>query len=110
MTGRICGTLVSLAAWLSPLELTGSAGDYVRSMILQASALPPSSLPGPSFIPLNEILAADRPFIEVYFMRHPPEMIMNNAFFIQEMNGAVISLLQQSPTVVSETLGICLCS
>jgi hypothetical protein len=31
-------------------------------------------------------------------------MIMNNDVFVQEMNGAVISLLQQSPTAVGDSL------
>lgn len=59
---------------------------------------------GPYFISMNEVLAADRAFIELYFMRHPSEMIMDNEFFAQEMNGAVISLLQQSPTAVGDSL------
>lgn len=39
-------------------------------------------------------------------MRHPSEMIMDNEFFVQEMNGAVISLLQQSPTAVVNSLAV----
>lgn len=37
-------------------------------------------------------------------MRHPSEMVMSNDFFIHEMNGAVISLLQQNPTAVGDSL------
>lgn len=73
-------------------------------MILQASAEAPSIIRGPCLISLNEVLTADKAFIEVYFMRHPSEMIMDNEFFVQEMNGAVISLLQQSPTAVGDSL------
>ncbi|KAJ5904053.1 fungal-specific transcription factor domain-containing protein [Penicillium tannophilum] len=81
-----------------------NAADYMESMILQASAEAPSVIRGPCLISLNEVLAADKAFIEVYFMRHPSEMIMDNEFFVREMNGAVISLLQQSPTAVGDSL------
>ncbi|KAL4784442.1 fungal-specific transcription factor domain-containing protein [Aspergillus varians] len=84
-----------------------STADYMRSMILEASTRAPPALSpvrGPSLIPLGEILAADKPFIEVYFMRHPAEMVMSNELFVHEMNGAVISLLQQSPTAVGDAL------
>ncbi|KAF7527541.1 hypothetical protein PCG10_002504 [Penicillium crustosum] len=73
-------------------------------MILEASTKEPSPLKGPVLIPLSMILAAEKPLIEVYFMRHPSEMVMSNEFFIHKMNRAIISLLQQSPTtVVSST-------
>ncbi|CAI7598889.1 unnamed protein product [Penicillium glandicola] len=81
-----------------------SAADYMRSMILEASTKVLSPLRGPALIPLSEILAAEKPLIEVYFMRHPSEMVMSNDFFIHEMNRATISLLQQSPTAVGEAL------
>ncbi|KAL2839741.1 fungal-specific transcription factor domain-containing protein [Aspergillus pseudoustus] len=94
--------------WLvSPSSSSSSStADYMRSMILEAStkanAVPPAR--GPALIPLSEILAADKPLIEVYFMRHPSEMIISNDFFISEMNGAAIALLQQSPTAVGDAL------
>ncbi|KAJ5676043.1 hypothetical protein N7462_008940 [Penicillium macrosclerotiorum] len=81
-----------------------NAADYMRLMVLEASAKAASPMNGPTLIPMSEILAADKPFIEVYFMRHPSEMVMSNDFFINEMNGAVISLLQQSPTAVGDSL------
>ncbi|KAL4951937.1 fungal-specific transcription factor domain-containing protein [Aspergillus filifer] len=78
--------------------------DYMRSIILEAStkAIPPSR--GPSFIPVSEVLAADKLLIEVYFMRHPSDMIINNDVFVEEMNSAAIALLQQSPTAVGDAL------
>ncbi|RDW59322.1 Zn(II)2Cys6 transcription factor domain-containing protein [Aspergillus mulundensis] len=81
-----------------------STDDYMRSMIMEASTKSRYSLKGPAPICLSEILAADRPLIEVYFMRHPSEMVMSDDSFIREMNGAVISLLQHSPTAVGDAL------
>ncbi|CAH0036337.1 unnamed protein product [Clonostachys solani] len=69
--------------------------------ISHPSLAPPRS---PSFIPLNEIQPADKPLIEIYFLRHPSEMVMSNDSFIDEMNCSVISLLQQCPVVVSDSL------
>ncbi|KAL2783202.1 fungal-specific transcription factor domain-containing protein [Aspergillus keveii] len=88
--------------WFS--DATGSTGDYVRSIILEASTKTLTPTRGPALIPLSEIIAADKPLIEVYFMRHPSEMIIRNDFFISEMNGAAIALLQQSPTAVGDAL------
>ncbi|EPE09251.1 c6 zinc finger domain protein [Ophiostoma piceae UAMH 11346] len=88
--------------------LNSAAAARSRSPVLEVSGLwsPPLPAPirGPSFMPLNEILAEDKPFIEMYFIRHPAEMVMSNSFFINEMNGAVLSLLQVSPIVVGESL------
>lgn len=85
-----------------------AAAAMSRSPVLEVSSLwaPPTPAPvrGPSFMPLNEILAKDKPFIEIYFMRHPTEMVMSNSMFINEMNGAVLSLLQVSPIVVGDSL------
>ncbi|KAK7210726.1 hypothetical protein V2G26_017904 [Clonostachys chloroleuca] len=69
--------------------------------ISHPSLAPPRS---PSFIPLNEIQPADKPLIEIYFLRHPSDMVMRNDSFIDEMNCAVISLLQKCPVVVSDSL------
>ncbi|KAJ0415575.1 fungal-specific transcription factor domain-containing protein [Aspergillus carlsbadensis] len=88
--------------WLG--DAMSSPGDYMRSIILEASAKTLTPVRGPDPIPLSEILAADKPLIEVYFMRHPSEMIIRNDFFISEMNGAAIALLQQSPTAVGDAL------
>ncbi|VUC26929.1 unnamed protein product [Clonostachys rosea] len=82
----------------------GSIDGSLDSPLLgrsHSSLAPPRS---PSFIPLNEIQPADKPLIEIYFLRHPSEMVMSNDFFIDEMNCAVISLLQQCPVVVSDSL------
>ena len=88
--------------------LNSAAAARSRTPVLEVSSLwsPPLPAPmrGPSFMPLNEILAEDKPFIEMYFIRHPAEMVMSNSFFINEMNGAVLSLLQVSPIVVGESL------
>jgi hypothetical protein len=80
------------------------ATDYMKSMILETSNKAPPLMRTPYLISLDEVLTADKAFIEVYFLRHPSEMIMNNDVFVQEMNGAVISLLQQSPTAVGDSL------
>ncbi|CEL11474.1 hypothetical protein ASPCAL14576 [Aspergillus calidoustus] len=88
--------------WFS--EATSSTSDCMRSIILEASTKTLTPARGPALIPLSEILAADKPLIEVYFMRHPSEMIIRNDFFISEMNGAAIALLQQSPTAVGDAL------
>ncbi|KAL4906384.1 fungal-specific transcription factor domain-containing protein [Aspergillus multicolor] len=81
-----------------------SADDYMRSVIMEVSTRSRYPQKGPAPICLSEILAADRPLIEVYFMRHPSEMVMSDDCFIREMNGAVMSLLQQSPTAVGDAL------
>ncbi|CAH0015699.1 unnamed protein product [Clonostachys rhizophaga] len=82
----------------------GSVDDSSNSPLLgisHPSLAPPRS---PSFIPLNEIQPADKPLIEIYFLRHPSDMVMRNDSFIDEMNCAVISLLQKCPVVVSDSL------
>ncbi|CAK7568364.1 MAG: hypothetical protein SEPTF4163_006352 [Sporothrix epigloea] len=85
-----------------------AAAAMSTSPVLEVSSLwspsTPAPIRGPSFMPLNDILAKDKPFIEIYFMRHPAEMIMSNSIFINEMNGAVLSLLQVSPIVVGDSL------
>ncbi|ERT03469.1 hypothetical protein HMPREF1624_01784 [Sporothrix schenckii ATCC 58251] len=85
-----------------------AAAAMSRTPVLDVSSFwsPPTPAPvrGPSFMPLNGILAKDKPFIEIYFLRHPTEMVMNNSMFINEMNGAVLSLLQVSPIVVGDSL------
>lgn len=57
----------------------------------------------PSFIPLGEIQAADKPFIEVYFIRHPSDLVMSDTF-VNEMNAVSISLLQRSPAALGDAL------
>ncbi|CAK7268263.1 hypothetical protein SEPCBS119000_002971 [Sporothrix epigloea] len=85
-----------------------AAAAMSTSPVLEVSSLwspsTPAPVRGPSFMPLNDILAKDKPFIEIYFMRHPAEMIMGNSMFINEMNGFVLSLLQVSPIVVGDSL------
>ncbi|CAK7275174.1 hypothetical protein SEPCBS57363_006545 [Sporothrix epigloea] len=85
-----------------------AAAAMSTSPVLEVSSLwspsTPAPIRGPSFMPLNDILAKDKAFIEIYSMRHPTEMIMSNSIFINEMNGAVLSLLQVSPIVVGDSL------
>ena len=56
-----------------------------------------------NIVAFREIPLADKPFIELYFMHHPSEFAMGNEF-VEEMNGFVLSLLQQSPSAVSDSL------
>ncbi|KAH8690125.1 fungal-specific transcription factor domain-containing protein [Talaromyces proteolyticus] len=80
-----------------------SSADDQSTVTWEDSINSPSPMRGPSLIPLNEILAADKRFIEVYFMRHPAEVVMSNDF-VDEMNRAVIPLLQRNPTAVGDSL------
>ncbi|KAL3461771.1 fungal-specific transcription factor domain-containing protein [Aspergillus heterothallicus] len=102
----MASSCAAVADTWSTSSTSTSTADYMRSIIIEASskAIPIPPARGPALIPLSEILAADKPLIEVYFMRHPSEMIINNDFFISEMNGAAIALLQQSPTAVGDAL------
>lgn len=79
------------------------ATENTTAMILAACTKSFSLLQEPSLIPSTEILAADKTFIEIYFRRHPSDLVMSSEF-IHEMNSFIIYLLQQSPAAVSEAL------
>lgn len=54
-------------------------------------------------IPPGTIHPSDEPFIEVYFMRHPSELVFGTEF-VNEMNSSVMKVFQSSPLVVSDSL------
>jgi hypothetical protein len=87
----------------SSLPTPTTAADYMSAMVLEASAKSQIVPKSPSLVPLSEILAADKPFIEVYFMRHPADLVMSDEF-VSEMNAFALALLQQSPTAVCDSL------
>lgn len=61
------------------------------------------SLRGMPLIPPGMISPADEPTIEVYFNRHPFEMVMGSEF-VSEMNANVLVVLQHNPKAVSDSL------
>jgi hypothetical protein len=54
-------------------------------------------------IPAGTINPTDEPFIEVYFMRHPGELVFG-AEFVDEMNASVFKVFENSPLVVGDSL------
>jgi hypothetical protein len=69
--------------------------------LLEASlSLFPRSLPA---IPLGAIPEADGPTINVFFNRHPAEMVIS-AEFINEMKAATLLVLQDNPAAIADAL------
>ncbi|KAE8454205.1 hypothetical protein EG329_005130 [Mollisiaceae sp. DMI_Dod_QoI] len=54
-------------------------------------------------IPPGTIQSADEPGIELYFNRHPSELVMS-AEFVDEMNSNVLQILHEDPAAVAESL------
>ncbi|KIW10865.1 hypothetical protein PV08_10164 [Exophiala spinifera] len=54
-------------------------------------------------IPAGTINPADETFIEMYFLRHPKELVFGPEF-VEEMNSSVIKVLQDSPLAVGDIL------
>ncbi|KIX03616.1 uncharacterized protein Z518_07169 [Rhinocladiella mackenziei CBS 650.93] len=54
-------------------------------------------------IPPGTIHPADEPFIELYFMRHPGELVFGSEF-VNEMNSSVLKVFQNSPLAVGDSL------
>lgn len=85
------------------VSINSNDAEALATIITQAASKTMTLLREPSLIPIDDIGAADKTFIEVYFMRHPPDLVISDEF-VAEMNAAVITLLQESPRAVSETL------
>jgi Fungal Zn(2)-Cys(6) binuclear cluster domain len=94
---------------LSPYYNAGS--EYQTPTDLVSAASPggssasihpiiPRSLPA---IPPGAIPEADGPTINVYFNRHPFELVIS-AEFIYEMNAAILLVLQDSPAAIGDAL------
>ncbi|KAL0944718.1 uncharacterized protein CTRU02_202605 [Colletotrichum truncatum] len=68
---------------------------------------PPTHLIGSprvfSFIPPGTVPLADEPHIEVYFNRHPFELLIGPEF-VNEMNANVLLMLQQDPVTVADAI------
>lgn len=60
----------------------------------------PQSLP---VIPPGAIPESDFPTINVYFNRHPNELVIS-AEFVDEMNASILLLLQDNPTAIGDAL------
>lgn len=60
----------------------------------------PKSLPS---IPVGTIPEADCSTINVYFARHPVELVISSEF-IDEMNAVVLMVLQDSPSAIGDAL------
>lgn len=54
-------------------------------------------------LPPGTIRPADEPTIEVYFTRHPDELVIGPEF-VDEMNANVLMVLQQDPKVIIDSL------
>jgi hypothetical protein len=54
-------------------------------------------------IPAGTIDPADEPFIELYFRRHPRELVFGPEF-VHEMNSNVLKVFQNSPLAVGDSL------
>ncbi len=53
--------------------------------------------------PPGTINPTDEPFIELYFMRHPRELVFG-AEFVDEMNSSILQIFESSPLLVGDTL------
>lgn len=89
-----------------------SASDSDTSSIAQFSpsarssaviAPPPPLLRTMAIIPSGAVQPTDEPFIEVYFRRHPADLVFSGEF-IQEMNSNVLKVFQNSPQAVGDSL------
>ncbi|KAL2421591.1 hypothetical protein ABEF95_006818 [Exophiala dermatitidis] len=56
-----------------------------------------------AIVPPGTVQPSDEPFIAVYFMRHPSELVFGDEF-IQEMNSNVLLVFQDNPQAVSDSL------
>ena len=88
----------------SPLARgTFTLADLSTSAGAVAQILGPRLLKSVAAIPSGTIPPADEPFIEVYFMRHPVELVFGPEF-VDEMNSSVLQVFQRSPLAVSDSL------
>lgn len=94
-TSHVQGTFpknTELQDHLAPIPVTCDV--YMRAL-LRTKAL--------SAIPHGSIQPADEPYLEVYFMRHPKELVFSSEF-TDEMNHYVYILFQNDPSTVSDNL------
>lgn len=54
-------------------------------------------------IPPGTVHPSDEPFIELYFTRHPTELVFGSEF-VNEMNSCVLKVFQNSPMAVGDSL------
>ncbi|GJC94419.1 C6 zinc finger domain protein [Colletotrichum higginsianum] len=78
---------------LSASEIT--AGERRPRMTLDTRTL--------SLLPPGAIPAADQPHIELYFNRHPFELLIGPEF-VSEMNAFVVMMMQQDPVVIADAI------
>ncbi|OHF02889.1 hypothetical protein CORC01_01647 [Colletotrichum orchidophilum] len=82
----------------SPTTLVGQSASTASNRSTLAldtrtfSLLPPGSVP-----------AADQPYLELYFNRHPFELLIGHEF-VCEMNANIVMMLQQDPVVIADTI------
>ncbi|KAK1714261.1 hypothetical protein BDP67DRAFT_554606 [Colletotrichum lupini] len=56
-----------------------------------------------SLLPPGSVPVADQPYLEVYFNRHPFELLIGHEF-VREMNANIVMMLQQDPVVIADTI------
>ncbi|UQC90027.1 NCS1 nucleoside transporter [Colletotrichum lupini] len=56
-----------------------------------------------SLLPPGSVPVADQPYLEVYFNRHPFELLIGHEF-VCEMNANIVMMLQQDPVVIADTI------
>ncbi|KXH25922.1 hypothetical protein CSAL01_04476 [Colletotrichum salicis] len=79
----------------TPASQSASATSNRQTLALDTrtfSLLPPGSVP-----------VADQPYLEVYFNRHPFELLIGHEF-VCEMNANIVMMLQQDPVVIADTI------
>ncbi|KAH6712285.1 fungal-specific transcription factor domain-containing protein [Leptodontidium sp. MPI-SDFR-AT-0119] len=74
-------------------------------MLIEESDLPscPPLYPVVPDLPPDAIGRTDQPGVEIYFNRHPSDLVISKEF-VNEMNANVLLVFNQDPAAVSETL------
>ncbi|KAK5265118.1 hypothetical protein LTR96_009485 [Exophiala xenobiotica] len=95
------GATIPTAAF-SPLidSSNGTISPVATSSSLMISTRVPRTVPS---IPAGTIDPVDEPFIELYFRRHPRELVFGPEF-VHEMNSNVLKVFQNSPLAVGDSL------
>ncbi|EXJ93189.1 hypothetical protein A1O3_01746 [Capronia epimyces CBS 606.96] len=110
-TGSATDEAQTHEAALSSVEIF-SPSDSDASSITAFSPTAKNNIPlawGPlplrtmAVIPPGAVQPTDEPFIEVYFLRHPADLVFGGEF-VQEMNSNVLKVFQNSPQAVSDSL------
>lgn len=83
----------------TPHQITTIARARASSF---SSSCPPL-YPAISTVPPSAIQSTDQGGVEIYFSRHPSELVIS-AEFINEMNANVLQVFHEDPEAVAETL------